>query len=72
MQSFFQNLNSPFAQAAGLALLHFVWQCALVAGALALTNRMTRRASASLRYTTACLALLACLLISEPSHQNRW
>jgi beta-lactamase regulating signal transducer with metallopeptidase domain len=63
MQNFWQNLNSPVALAAGLTLLHFLWQGALVAAGLAAAFRLTRRGSANLRYTTACVALMACLVI---------
>ena len=41
-----------------LALIHFLWQGALVALLLAGANRVLRRASARARYAAACAALL--------------
>jgi len=42
-------LSSPTVQALGRALLHFVWQGALLAAALWLFNLLARRASAGVR-----------------------
>lgn len=50
-------LGGPLAQAIGLALLHTLWQGAIVAGGLAAVNALLSRRSASLRYAIACAAL---------------
>jgi beta-lactamase regulating signal transducer with metallopeptidase domain len=51
-------LGGPLAQAIGLALLHTLWQGAIVAGVLAAMLALLSRRSASLRYAIACAALL--------------
>ena len=51
-------LGGPLAQAIGLAILHTLWQGAIVAGILAAINAMLSRRSASLRYAIACSALM--------------
>ncbi|HEY3055967.1 MAG TPA: M56 family metallopeptidase [Thermoanaerobaculia bacterium] len=50
-------LSGPLAQAIGLALLHALWQGAIVAGALAAVLALMSRRSAALRYAVACAAL---------------
>jgi bla regulator protein BlaR1 len=45
----------------GWALLHFLWQGALVGAAVALQLRTMRGADPELRYLVACAGLLACL-----------
>jgi GWxTD domain-containing protein len=52
-------VNNPLAGAAGWALLHSLWQGAMVAAALAAALLAVR--SARVRYASACLALLAML-----------
>ena len=49
--------TSPLAQAIGWALVHLVWQGALVAALLALTLTLLARRSAQLRYLVSCAAL---------------
>lgn len=49
--------TGPLAQAIGWALLHLVWQGALIAGLLALLLALLPSRSANLRYTVACAAL---------------
>ena len=51
-------LNNAQLGAAGLALLHFVWQGALLALGLALLLRALRPERAGLRYALACVTLL--------------
>ncbi|MGZ8797552.1 MAG: M56 family metallopeptidase, partial [Thermoanaerobaculia bacterium] len=51
-------LGGPLAQAIGLALLHTLWQGAIVAGVLAAVLGLLSRRSAALRYAMACSALL--------------
>jgi beta-lactamase regulating signal transducer with metallopeptidase domain len=50
-------LTGPFAQAIGWALLHLLWQAAIVAGILAAVLALLPRESANARYTAACSAL---------------
>lgn len=52
--------GSPIAQATGWALLHSLWQGAIVAATLAVVLAITR--SARVRYIAACVALFAILL----------
>lgn len=50
-------MNGLVLESVGWALLHLVWQGALVAAALALALRWVGRRSANLRYALACGAL---------------
>ena len=52
----------PFMVALGWALLHFLWQGALIALLLGLANLCLRRARANLRYAAACTAILLMLV----------
>ena len=56
-------LSEPFLRAAGLALLHSLWQIGLVALAVRLLMPLMHKATANSRYLVASLALLASLLI---------
>jgi len=47
----------------GRALLHFVWQGALIGLAAALALQLMHAARPQARYAVACLALLACVLV---------
>ena len=51
--------TGPLAQAVGWALLHLLWQGALVAVLLAVTTSLLAGRSAHLRYALSCAALLA-------------
>src|SRR5690349_8989393 len=51
-------LSSTVVQALGRALLHFLWQGALLAAGLWFFNLLARSASAAIRYTAACLVML--------------
>jgi TonB family protein len=53
---------SPLTRAVGLALLHFLWQGAVIAGAAAWLFYCLRRASAASRYAAGCIALLTMAL----------
>ncbi|HEV7919504.1 MAG TPA: M56 family metallopeptidase [Thermoanaerobaculia bacterium] len=59
-------LTAPVAQAIGWALLHLLWQGALVAGILAAGLALLRNRSAQARYAAACaaLALLPVLFVA--------
>jgi len=50
-------LTAPLAQAIGWALLHLLWQAAIVAGILAATLALLTRHSANTRYAVSCAAL---------------
>ncbi|MEO7495359.1 MAG: TonB family protein [Massilia sp.] len=57
------NLLSPALHSAiGWTLIHFVWQGALLACAIALALVALRNARPQLRYTLCCTALLLCVL----------
>lgn len=53
------GLNQALVEALGLALLHFLWQGALIGLAFAAISRLACTASARTRYATAVLALAA-------------
>jgi GWxTD domain-containing protein len=53
-------LQTPLAAAIGWALVHSLWEGAIIAAALVVTLAMTRSARA--RYTAACLAMCAILV----------
>jgi beta-lactamase regulating signal transducer with metallopeptidase domain len=52
-------LDHPAVRALGWALVHFVWQGAIVAALLAGLLAALRKRSAEIRYAAACVALLA-------------
>jgi beta-lactamase regulating signal transducer with metallopeptidase domain len=54
----FQNFFAgPLARATGWALLHLLWQAAIVAALLGVTLTLMARRSAAVRYAAACTAL---------------
>ena len=57
-------LGGPLAQAIGLALLHALWQGAIVAGVLAALLALFSRRSAALRYAIACAALAVVFVLA--------
>jgi beta-lactamase regulating signal transducer with metallopeptidase domain len=56
-------LAEPILQALGWALVHFIWQGAVVAALYAMTNIFLRRCAASIRYVVACAALAVMLVV---------
>ncbi|QRN97124.1 M48 family metalloprotease [Archangium violaceum] len=56
-------MSGAVSQSLGWALLHLVWQGALVAAALAVALRVLDRRAASLRYLLACGALALMLVL---------
>jgi uncharacterized protein (TIGR03435 family) len=69
-------LNHPEVQALARALLHFIWQGALLAGAFLVATALTRAYSARLRYAIGCtvmslmpIVFVATILRSESSPQ---
>jgi beta-lactamase regulating signal transducer with metallopeptidase domain len=56
-------LTQPAVRAIALALLHFLWQGALVALTLAAGNQVLRRSSARARYAAACAAMALLLVL---------
>jgi beta-lactamase regulating signal transducer with metallopeptidase domain len=63
MNLFEALLAKPFFQALGWALIHFIWQGALVAALYATARVMLRRASSDTRYGAACAAMLLMLAL---------
>jgi beta-lactamase regulating signal transducer with metallopeptidase domain/uncharacterized protein involved in exopolysaccharide biosynthesis len=57
-------LDYPFAHRLGWALLHSLWQGAVIAAFFAISQVCLRRRSANARYLSGCLALL--LLLAAP------
>jgi beta-lactamase regulating signal transducer with metallopeptidase domain len=51
-------LDNPTFQPLGWALIHFVWQGALIAVLYAIASVLLRRCSANIRYAAACGAML--------------
>ena len=56
------ELLDAFVPLLGLALLHFLWQGALIGLLAAVVLDMLRNARPQARYAVACLALFACVL----------
>jgi beta-lactamase regulating signal transducer with metallopeptidase domain len=64
IMTFIQNLlTEPPFQALGWALVHFLWQGALVALVLAACKPLLRRSTARVRYAVSCLFLLVLLAL---------
>ncbi len=63
LRTFFQSgiLEASWAERIGWALLHSLWQIALIAGVYALIGAMLRKRSAQARYLCGCAAMLAML-----------
>jgi beta-lactamase regulating signal transducer with metallopeptidase domain len=61
---------SAAAHVVGWALVHFVWQGALIALAFAGVNRAARRSAPSIRYWAACAALA--LMMAAPLATGAW
>jgi beta-lactamase regulating signal transducer with metallopeptidase domain/protocatechuate 3,4-dioxygenase beta subunit len=57
VSTFTELLSQPLAERLGWALVHFLWQGALVAGLLVVVLRILRAASAEARYLAGCAAL---------------
>jgi uncharacterized protein (TIGR03435 family) len=51
-------LIHPAVQSLGWALLHFVWQGAVLAALFLVANALTRRSQARLRYALGCMVML--------------
>ena len=63
LQTFVQSgiLEATWAERVGWALLHSLWQIALIAGVYALVAALLRKRSAQARYLCGCAAMLAML-----------
>ena len=57
------TLNGPVAEAVGWALLHLIWQGAVVAAILAAVLALLDRRSANARYAASCAALTLLLVL---------
>ena len=55
------TMSDPVFEAIGLALLHLLWQGALVAGVLAAALHLIDRKNAAMRYAMSCFALASLL-----------
>jgi hypothetical protein len=53
--------RQPLIQSLGWALVHFLWQGALIALLLGGVNLLLRKAGAGVRYAAACASMLAML-----------
>ncbi len=58
---------STLVSAWGWALLHFLWQGALIALVAGLLLRISRQAKPQIRYAIACIALMLCFLLPMSS-----
>ncbi|MEN3335723.1 MAG: hypothetical protein V7641_5088 [Blastocatellia bacterium] len=63
MNSFEMLLTRPLFQALGWALVHFIWQGAMVALLYAGLAALLRRRTANVRYSIACAAMLLMLAL---------
>ena len=63
MNAFLDMLQHPIMEAIGAALLHFIWQGALIAGLLALALFLTKGRPVNLRYTLCALAMLLMFML---------
>jgi beta-lactamase regulating signal transducer with metallopeptidase domain len=61
MSSMEMLFRQPLIQALGWALVHFLWQGALIAMLLGGVNLLLRKAGASVRHAAACASMLAML-----------
>jgi beta-lactamase regulating signal transducer with metallopeptidase domain len=52
-------LDGPLTDAVGLAVLHLLWQGAIIAAVLAVTLKLLANSTASVRYAISCAALAA-------------
>src|ERR1051325_3103928 len=64
MNSIEMLLAKPIFQALGWALVHFIWQGALVAALYGVLSISLRRRAATVRYCAACAALA--LMVALP------
>jgi len=55
-------LANPFAQSLGWALIHFVWQGALIAALYLIASVLLRKSTSATRYAAGCVALLLMLI----------
>nr|MBX2818549.1 hypothetical protein [Rhodothermaceae bacterium] len=60
---YFQIISHPVLEAIGAALLHSLWQGALVAGGLFLALRLIKSTNASARYALSSAALVVLFLL---------
>ena len=56
--------QAAIVQRIGWTLVHFVWQAAAIAIALAIMLKLLRKSSANLRYAAGCMAMLLIVIIS--------
>ena len=72
MKSFETILSPTFLDALGWALMHFLWQGTGGAVLLAITLKLLRGRSPSIRYAAACAALMVILLMPVLTTWDLW
>ena len=65
-------LQQPAAQVIGWALLHFVWQGALIGGLTALALAVLRRSAADVRYVVGTIGLSLMLTLPIVTAVQLW
>ena len=65
-------VTAPLLETAGWTLLHFVWQGAAIAVAVAAVLRLLERRSANTRYLVACAGLIAMLAAPVATARMLW
>ena len=58
MNSIHTLLNHPLVESTGWALIHFLWQGAVIAAVIVVLLMLMRRASSSAKYIVCCVGLL--------------
>ena len=64
MNKLSQLLSNEIVHAAGWTIIHSLWQCALIALAIAISYAFTKKAQAATRYWINTLGLLSCIITS--------
>jgi len=72
MNEFQTLLQQPVAQVIGWALLHFLWQGALIGGLTALALAMLRQSAADVRYVVATIGLSLMLTLPAVTAGQLW
>ena len=67
LQNIFQM---QIIQRLGWTLVHFVWQAAAIALALAIALKLLRKSAANLRYAIGCMALVLIVLMPMVTSDN--
>src|SRR3990170_469818 len=65
-------LSRPAAQAIGWALLHFIWQGALIGILTSIVLRLLRRSAADVRYVVSTIALSLMVTMPVVTGRQLW